>query len=284
MPDNVGYTIQVPIREIDAEDVKNAFAQMHGYQERVDLGLGVLEPNPMTKEKFVEAYCAQFLFNIYKNYMIQKAETDAKVAAEATSSQRSQEVVQWFDTLRSEAMTTDPYANHPLVENKSDIVNSNEIITINIAGTDPDDLPLTYELVQNPTIGIANIVDDTIVYQPDVSYGGDVNMTYRASNGTKNSNEGTVTILVTCVKPYSSNINVTTAMNVPVDVMLFGTDPLGGNLTYSLGSATSGTISILDNVATYTPEADYVGEASFGFTVNNGVVDSDEYYVYLTIE
>ena len=120
MPDNVGYTIQVPIREIDAEDVKNAFAQMHGYQERVDLGLGVLEPNPMTKEKFVEAYCAQFLFNIYKNYMIQKAETDAKVAAEATSSQRSQEVVQWFDTLRSEAMPTDPYSNHPLVENKSD--------------------------------------------------------------------------------------------------------------------------------------------------------------------
>ena len=284
MPDNVGYTIQVPIREIDAEDVKNAFAQMYSYQERVDLGLGVLEPNPVTKEKFVETYCAQFLFNIYKNYMIQKAETDAKVAAETTSAQRSQEVVQWFDTLRSEAMLTDPYSNHPVVENKSDLVNSNQSLTINIAGTDPDGLPLTYELVQNPTIGVANIVDDTIVYVPDVNYGGDVYITYRASNGTKNSNEGAVSILVTCVKPYSSNMNVTTTMNVPVDVMLLGTDPLGGSLTYSLGSATSGTISILDNVVTYTPEADYVGEASFGFTVNNGVIDSDEYYVYLTIE
>ena len=49
MPDNVGYTIQVPIRTVDAEDVKNAFAQMYNYQERVDLGLGVLEPNPVTK-------------------------------------------------------------------------------------------------------------------------------------------------------------------------------------------------------------------------------------------
>jgi len=284
MPDNVGYTIQVPIREIDAEDVKNAFAQMYSYQDRVDLGLGVLELNPVTKEKFVETYCAQFLFNIYKNYMIQKAELDAKIAAEATSSQRSQEVVQWFDNLRSEAMPTDPYSNHPLVENKSDIVNSNQSVTINIAGTDPDNLPLVYELVQNPTSGNANIVNDTLVYQPDESYGGDVTMTYRANNGTKNSNEGIVTILVTCVKPYSSNINVTTAMNVPLDITLQGTDPLGGSLTYSLGSVTSGTISILDNVVTYTPEADYVGEASFGFTVNNGVIDSDEYYVYLTIE
>lgn len=284
MPDNVGYTIQVPIREIDAEDVKNAFAQMYGYQERVDLGLGVLEPNPVTKEKFVETYCAQFLFNIYKNYMIQKAETDAKVAAENTSAQRSQEVVQWFDTLRSEAMPTDPYSNHPVVENKSDLVNSNQSLTVNISGTDPDNLPLTYELVQNPTIGVANIVDDTIVYVPDVNYGGDVTMSYRASNGTKNSNVADVLVLVTLVKPYSSNMNVTTAMNVPVDITLSGTDPLDGSIAYSLGSATSGTISILDNVVTYTPEADYVGEASFGFTVNNGVIDSDEYYVYLTIE
>ena len=93
MPDNVAYTIQVPIRQVDAEDVKNAFAKMFSYPEKVDLGFGVLEPNPITKEVFVEKCCAQFLFNIYKNYMVQKAENDAKIAAENESNQRSQEVV-----------------------------------------------------------------------------------------------------------------------------------------------------------------------------------------------
>lgn len=284
MPVNVGYTIQVPIRTIDADDVKNAFANMYNYQEKVDLGLGVLENNPVTKEKFVETCCAQFLFNIYKNYMIQKAEIDAKTAAETASNLRSSEVVQWFDNLRSESLPTDPYSNHPLVVNKSDLVNSNQSVTINIAGTDPDNLPLTYEIVQSPNSGEAVISQDNIVYTPDVNFGGNVSLTYKAFNGTKYSNTGEVVISVTCVKPFSSNLNVDTTMNVPLDITLSGTDPLGGNLTYSLGSATSGTISLLNNIVTYTPAADYTGEASFGFTVNNGVMDSDEYYIYLTIE
>ena len=284
MPDTVGYTIQVPIRTVDADDVKNAFAHMYNYQEKVDLGLGVLENNPVTKEKFVETCCAQFLFNIYKNYMIQKAEIDAKTAAETASNQRSSEVVQWFDNLRAESLPTDPYSNHPLVDNKSDLVNSNQSVTINIAGTDPDNLPLTYEIVQSPNSGEAVISQDNIVYTPDVNFGGDGFLTYKAFNGTKYSNTGEIFISVICVKPYSSILNVDTTMNVPLDITLSGTDPLGGNLTYSLGSATSGTISLSNNIVTYTPAADYTGEASFGFTVNNGVMDSDEYYIYLTIE
>ena len=284
MPDNVGYTIQVPIRTVDAEDVKNAFAQMYNYQERVDLGLGVLEPNPVTKEKFVETYCAQFLFNIYKNYMIHKAETDAKNAAEIQSNQRAQDVVAWFDTLRLEALPSNPYSSHPLVENKSASCNSNESVTVNVSGSDPDGLPLTYEIVGSASSGSATVFQNSIVYQPDVNFGGYASVSYRATNGTKYSNQGEIIITVTCVKPYSSNLNVDTAMNVPIDITLTGVDPLGGNLTYILGSATSGTVSITDNVATYTPEADYVGEASFGFKVNNGIMDSDEYYIYLTIE
>jgi hypothetical protein len=284
MPDNVAYTIQVPIRQVDAEDVKNAFAKMFSYPEKVDLGFGVLEPNPITKEVFVEKCCAQFLFNIYKNYMVQKAENDAKIAAENESNQRSQEVVQWFDNLRSEAFPENLLTNHPTVDNISSSINSNDNTTIVLTGTDPDNLPLTFEIVNLPSHGTAELTDNTIVYQPNIEFGGNDTIIYIASNGTKNSNVGQVSISVTCAKPYSSNVNVTTNVNTALDVTLSGNDYLGGTITYSLGSATSGSMSLDGNVVTYTPEQDYVGQASFGFTVNNGVIDSDEYYVYITIE
>jgi hypothetical protein len=284
MPDNVAYTIQVPIRQVDAEDVKNAFAKMFSYPEKVDLGFGVLEPNPITKEVFVEKCCAQFLFNIYKNYMVQKAENDAKIAAENESNQRSQEVVQWFDNLRSEAFPENLLTNHPVVDNISSSINSNDNTTIVLTGTDPDNLPLTFEIVNLPSHGTAELTDNTIVYQPNIDFGGNDTIIYIASNGTKNSNVGEVLISVTCAKPYSSNVNVTTNVNTALDVTLSGNDYLGGTITYSLGSATSGSMSLDGNVVTYTPEQDYVGQASFGFTVNNGVIDSDEYYVYITIE
>ena len=74
MPTGVGYTIQVPIRSLDAQDVKDAFALYYNYKEKVDLGLGVLENNPVTKEDFVTSCCTQFMLNIYKNYMVEKAE------------------------------------------------------------------------------------------------------------------------------------------------------------------------------------------------------------------
>ncbi len=284
MPDNVAYTIQVPIRQVDAEDVKNAFAKMFSYPEKVDLGFGVLEPNPITKEVFVEKCCAQFMFNIYKNYMVQKAENDAKIAAEDESNQRSQEVVQWFDNLRSETFPENLLTNHPTVDNISSSINSNDNTAIVLIGTDPDNLPLTFEIVTLPSYGTAELTDDTIVYQPNIDFGGNDTIAFRASNGTKVSNVGEISISVTCAKPYSSNIDITTSVNTAVDVTLSGNNDLGGIVTYSLGSATSGSMSLDGNVVTYTPEQDYVGQASFGFTVNNGVMDSNEYYVYITIE
>jgi hypothetical protein len=283
MPDNVGYTIQVPIRQVDAEDVKNAFAKMFSYQERVDLGLGVLEPNPITKEVFVEKCCAQFLFNIYKNHMIQKAESDAKVIAESESNQRSQDVVAWFDNLRSEALPANTYSNHPIVEDVSISTNSNQNIDIILTGTDPDNLPLSFEIYIQPNVGSASISEETLTYIPDANYNGTLGIVYRAFNGTKYSNPANIIIDVNCVKPSSVNISTIATKNTPVDIILLGTDPLNGSLSYSLGSATSGTISILNNVVTYTPDVDFTGEASFGFSVNNGFMDSDEFYVYITV-
>jgi hypothetical protein len=283
MPDNVGYTIQVPIRQVDVEDVKNAFAKMYNYQDKVDLGLGVLENNPVTKEKFVETYCAQFLFNIYKNYMIEKAEKDAKLLAEAQSNQRSEEVVTWFDNLRSELLTTNPYTNHPTVEDVYVTTNSNENVDIVLFGTDPDNLPLSFEIHTQPNNGSASIFEETLTYVPDVNYNGTISLIYRAFNGTKYSNQGFVHVNVTCVKPSSSNLNTSTIKNTPVDITLSSVDPLGGNLSYSLGSATSGAISLNDNVVTFTPDTDFVGDASFGFSVNNGIMSSDEFYVYITV-
>ena len=60
------FTINVPIREADGEDVKNAFATAYGYTDTINAGNGVLVPNPITKEQFVQQCCINFMLNITK--------------------------------------------------------------------------------------------------------------------------------------------------------------------------------------------------------------------------
>ena len=82
----LGFTINVPIRDVDSADVKNAFASAYGYRETIDLGNGILEPNPVSKEQFVTSCCTQFLLSILKAYTVESAEAQARNEAIAAAS------------------------------------------------------------------------------------------------------------------------------------------------------------------------------------------------------
>ena len=96
----LGFTINVPIRDVDAQDVKDAFAATYGYRETIDLGNGIMEPNPVTKEQFVKSCCTQFLLTILKSYSIENAELVARNEASTAASQRAQENIALFDNLK----------------------------------------------------------------------------------------------------------------------------------------------------------------------------------------
>ena len=75
------FTINIPIRTLDADDVKNAFASSYGYEDTVAIG-GVTVPNPITKEEFVKQKCINFMLDITRAYLIKVEEISAREAKE----------------------------------------------------------------------------------------------------------------------------------------------------------------------------------------------------------
>jgi hypothetical protein len=284
MPTGVGYTIQVPIRSLDAQDVKDAFALYYNYKEKVDLGLGVLENNPVTKEDFVTSCCTQFMLNIYKNYMVEKAELDAKNLAVEQANVRSQEVTVWFDTLRSESYPVNPYTDYPTAT--SGLAFTTNMITamdITLEGTDPNNLPLMYEVVENPYF-TTSINESVVSLTPSNDFYGNAAMSFRVTNGTKFSPPYYHEIHVLDTRPIASDMSLVFDMGESVQETIFATDPRDLALTYSVVEEPGlGELVLTDNNFVYTPNIEAFGEDYFTYKVFNGEVYSPVYKVNIFI-
>jgi len=269
------FTVNVPVRDVDAEDVKNAFADAYGYKDTIDLGNGVDYPNPVTKEQFVTQCCTGFLLSIFKGYMVENAEAIAVSAASQEASTRAAENVALFDAARLAALPVDPFTNHPTaVDQTLNFYLEDGELTITLAGSDPDSLPLTFEIVENFATGTSQLLDNVISYVPEFT--GQQILTYKVFNGTKYSPLGTITVNVSSSIPTSTSQSISIPMNSTATITLTGEDPNSLPLTHSVVESTvHGDLTIEDNVCTYTPYADYVGADSFTFTSSNGTYTSD---------
>jgi hypothetical protein len=269
------FTVNVPVRDVDAEDVKNAFADAYGYKDTIDLGNGVNYPNPVTKEQFVTQCCTGFLLSIFKGYMVENAEAIAVSAASQEASTRAAENVALFDAARLAALPVDPFTNHPTaVDQTLNFYLEDGELTITLAGSDPDSLPLTFEIVENFATGTSQLLDNVISFVPEFT--GQQILTYKVFNGTKYSTLGTITVNVSSSIPTSTSQSISIPMNSTATITLTGEDPNSLPLTHSVVESTvHGDLTIEDNVCTYTPYADYVGADSFTFTSSNGTYTSD---------
>ena len=125
-----------------------------------------------------------------------------------------------------------------------------------MSGTDPDQDPLTYEIVSNPAHGITNVSGNEVVYIPASNYFG----------------------------PDVFAFTVSTDEDVAISIFLAGIDPDGDSLTYALGSnPSSGSASLSGSTVTYTPAANYNGTDSFTFTVSDGMATSEIAEVQIAI-
>lgn len=281
----LGFTINVPIRDVDAQDVKDAFAATYGYRETIDLGNGIMEPNPVTKEQFVKSCCTQFLLTILKSYSIENAELVARNEASTAASQRAQENIALFDTARIEALPVNPFENYPTVEEATASISKGDNAVINLVASDPDNLPLTFEVVNQPSNGTVLISDSELLYTPDVNFSGQAVIGIKAFNGTKYSPPVNVVIDVVSHNPIASTLHVSVVKNGTISIDLSGTDPENDSLTYSVDTPSlNGTLFQNDtNTQTYVPNTDFVGEDSFTFKAFDGVYYSDPATVYITV-
>ena len=158
---------------------------------------------------------------------------------------------------------------------------------------DADSSTLTAIVVTNPSHGVLVLnANGSFTYTPAANYNGLDSFSYKANDGTADSNVATVTITITAVNDapvasnnsYSTNEDVTLTVNAP-GVLDNDTDVDGDPLNAILASGPShGTLTLNANGSfVYTAAADYNGLDSFTYRANDGVADSNVATVTITV-
>jgi hypothetical protein len=152
----------------------------------------------------------------------------------------------------------------------------NTPIEFTLTGVDPDGDAITYSLVSSPANGTVSLVGDLATYTPNTGFSGTDSFTFIVNDGFVSSAPATITITVVNTPPTVSDVSATTPRNTPVDLTLPGFDPDGDSLTYQLvGAPENGAVTVIGGVATYTPNAGFVGQDTFTYLANDGEGNSN---------
>ena len=190
------------------------------------------------------------------------------------------------------AITVNQVTNPPVADDQKVIANTADPTEITLTATDPGGSALTYAIVSQPKSGtITDLDEDTgsLVYTSNAGFTGKDSFTFKANDGTVDSNTATVAITVNQVTnpPVADDQKVTANTADPTEITLTATDPGGSALTYAIVSQPkSGTITDLDEDTgslVYTSNAGFTGQDSFTFKANDGTVDSNTATVAITV-
>ena len=151
--------------------------------------------------------------------------------------------------------------------------------TITCADTEGD--ALTYAKVGGASDGSATVdADGSWSYSPDTNFNGSDSFTFRANDGSDNSNTATMSITVNAVNdaPVCQDLSLATAKNVAVAGTVNCTDVENDPLVLRVSTAPgSGTVFPFDTSTgdfTYTPALDVTGSDTFRVIANDGHHDS----------
>ena len=159
--------------------------------------------------------------------------------------------------------------------------------SITLTAESPGGFPLSYSVVSGPAQGTLSGTAPNLTYTANAGYAGSDAFTFKANDGTGDSNVATVSLTVRGPNhaPVASDMSVTAAAGSATPVTLTASDADGDALTYMIvsppadGQLSSGTGAN----RTYTPNAGYTGSDSFTFKANDGLADSNVATVSLTV-
>jgi len=179
------------------------------------------------------------------------------------------------------------HVNHAPVANAQTVTTPQDTAkAITLTATDIDNDPLTYSVVTGPAHGSLSGIAPSVTYTPAAGYYGSDGFTFKANDGTVDSNVATLSLTVTHVNhaPVANAQSVTTLEDTPKTITLTATDVDGDTLSFSIVAAPAhGTLSGAAPNVTYTPIADYNGSDGFTFKTNDGTIDSNVATVSLTV-
>ncbi len=178
------------------------------------------------------------------------------------------------------SITINPVNDAPVVGNLAVSVDENHSYTGQLSGTDQDNDTLSFSAASQPANGsLALSGNGAFTYTPNQNYNGSDSFTYRASDGSLQSNTATVSITVDSINyaPVVGNLAVSVNENASYTGQLSGTDQDNDTLSFTaVSQPANGSVSINANGSfTYTPTTYYSGNDQFTFKASDGSTDSN---------
>ncbi|MDB5900935.1 MAG: thrombospondin, partial [Ramlibacter sp.] len=143
---------------------------------------------------------------------------------------------------------------------------------------------LTVSSVSAITGGTVNLASGIVTFTPALNFVGPASFSYTISDGAGGSDTATVTVNVTAVQdaPDAVNDSYSTAEDTPVTIttaslLANDTDPDAGNVltVTSVSAISGGTVSLASGNITFNPDLNFVGPATFSYTISDGAGGTD---------
>ena len=181
-------------------------------------------------------------------------------------------------------VTVSPVNDAPVADDQSVTTDEDTAKEVALSASDVEGDALGYTIVRAPRNGTLSGTGANLTYTPDADFNGPDSFTFKASDGTADSDPATASIAVGAVNdaPVANDDTTSTNEDTPLVIparQLLGNDDPGpaneGGQTLTLtavGQALNGQVSLGANGdITFTPAPDFNGQASFVYTVcDNG--------------
>jgi hypothetical protein len=187
---------------------------------------------------------------------------------------------------QSTTVTITAVNDEPAANSQSLTTNEDTAKSIVLTGSDPEGDALTFGVVAQPVHGTLTGTPPNMTYTPALNYNGPDSFTFKANDGSADSNLATVSISVNAVNdaPVANSQAVATNEDTAKAITLGGSDVEGSPLTFSiLSQPMHGTLTGTPPNLTYTPALNYNGPDNFTFKVNDGQADSSAATVSIAV-
>ena len=187
-----------------------------------------------------------------------------------------------YAALQWTATSNDP----PIADDQSANTDEDAAAAIILTGNDSDGDTITFSVVADPSHGSLTGTAPDLIYTPEPNFNGLDSFTFKANDGTADSNIATVNITVSPVNdaPAADDQSVTTNQDTSIGIILTASDIDGDLLTYTIvANPSNGSLSGTAPNVTYTPETGYTGTDSFTFNATDGKADSNIATVSITV-
>jgi cysteine-rich repeat protein len=186
------------------------------------------------------------------------------------------------DGCESNCQFSIPPVNAPVATADTFTINEDTPFTISSTSllsndTDVDSPVLSVAAVSNATNGIVLLSGEQITFTPTTNFNGSASFQYTVSDGAL-SDTGLVTVTVNPANDAPTAVDDTATINednnlvrTAATLLANDTDIDGDTVIFvEVSNPTNGAVSLLGDVITFSPNANFNGGASFEYTISDG--------------